>query len=439
MRFRFVFFASFIAFCSFSVLDAQVVAYVSNNGDHTVSVIDVATNSEVAVIPVVHDPFAVAATPDGGTVYVSSFSSGEISVINTSTNTVNPFFVGFGITVFAPAVTPDGRYLWVPTDVGIFVYEIPSQILVALIPAGAAGLAFDPATKLAYGVSVGQVNVMNWSTRTFLGGLPVQTGNYQILPTQSVALVPRSNFVWATGGFGNPLTGIFRFSASVVGAIPMGGSPDTGAIPPAGSKVFITDPFSGAVNILSLSTFAVDPAPISLVSPAGLAVTPDSTSLYVVSTLGTVSAYSTATKALTATIPVGAGPIGIALFRLKAPFSNLTLKQLHVTNRKVSVTGSLTLGANGVLDLSTQDVVVRVGDATVVIPAGDVKQAGAGHYIFNGQIDGQTVNFSLDADPGSTTTFTYHIQIQDFTTPLPNPVTVTVSIVSNTGPLTASY
>jgi YVTN family beta-propeller protein len=437
MRFRFVFCALLIAFCGFT-LQAQVVAYVANNQDNTVSVIDVATNAEVAVIPVVSSPYAVAATPDGGTVYVASASSGVISVINTSTNTASTHFIG-AVTVFAPAVTPDGQYLWVPTDVGIYIFRTSDLGYVDQLSAFAIGLAFDPATKLAYGVSIGQVYVMNWSTRTVLGALPVQTGNYQIVPSQPIALLARSNFAWVTGGLGNPLTAIFRYSASVVGSIPMGLYTGDVAIAPNNSKVFATDPFSDTVNILSLSTFVVDPAPLSVAGPAGLALTPDSASLYVVSGTGTVSVFSTATKALTATIPVGNGPYGIALFRLKAPFSNFTSKQLHLTNRKVSVTGSLTLGANGVLDFSTQDVVVRIGDATVVIPAGEVKQGGAGHYIFNGKIDGQTVKFSLDADPGSTTTFTYHVQIQDFTTPLPNPVTVTVSIGSNTGTMTVSY
>jgi len=437
MKFRFVFCALLIAFCGFTV-QAQVVAYVANSEDNTVSVIDTTTNTEVAVIPVVSSPYAVAATPDGGTVYVASANSGSISIINTSTNTSIPVFIGSGITLFAPAVTPDGRYLWVPTDVGIFVYRTSDLNYVGGLSAVVIGLAFDPSTKLAYGVSVGQVYVMNWSTRAVLGALPVQTGNYQIVPSQPIALVARSNFAWVTGGGGNPLTGIFRGTASVVGTIPMGVYTGDVAIAPDGSKVFVTDPFSSAVNILDLSTFTVDPAPLSVAGPAGLALTPDSAWLYVTGT-GTVSVFSTATKALTATIPVGNGPVGIALIRLKAPFSNFTSKQLHLTHRKVSVTGSLTLGANGVLDFDTQDVVVQIGDATVVIPAGEVKQAGTGHYIFNGQIDGQPVKFSLDADPGSSTTFTYHVQIQDFTTPLPNPVTVTISIGSNTGTMTVSY
>jgi YVTN family beta-propeller protein len=420
-------------------LNAQVVAYVANNGDNTVSVIDVATNTQVAVIPVVNSPYAVTVTPDGGKVFVSSVGAGEISVIDTSTNTVTPLLVGFGITVFPPAVTPDGQHLWVPTDIGIVVYRTSDLTIAGFINNFALGLAFDPSRKFAYGVSVGRVELFNWSTAQDLGGIGVQTGNYQIAPVQPIALAARSNFAWVTGGLGNPLTAIYRPTQTVVGTLPMGLYTDNVAIAPDASKVFVTDPLSNTVNILSLSTFDVDPAPLSVPGVTGLAVTPDSASLYVTSGTGTVSAFSTATKALTATIPVGTGPAGIALFRLKAPFSVLTVKQMKLTDRKVSITGSLTLGANGVLDPSTQDVVVKIGDATVVIPAGELKQAGTGHYVFNDKIDGQDVKFSLDADPGSTTTFTYHVQIQDFTTPLPNPVTVTVSIGSNTGTMSVSY
>src|SRR5438128_7697869 len=44
---------------------AQTRAYVTNAADSTVSVIDTATNTVVATIPVGQTPFGVAITPDG--------------------------------------------------------------------------------------------------------------------------------------------------------------------------------------------------------------------------------------------------------------------------------------------------------------------------------------------------------------------------------------
>src|SRR5205814_8582260 len=67
---------------------AQTRAYVTNNGSNTVSVIDTATNTVVATIPVGFRPFGVAITPDGTRAYVTNENSNTVSVIDSATNTV---------------------------------------------------------------------------------------------------------------------------------------------------------------------------------------------------------------------------------------------------------------------------------------------------------------------------------------------------------------
>jgi YVTN family beta-propeller protein len=69
-----------------------------------VSVIDTATDTVVATIPVGGAPWGVAVTPDGSTVYVADNSDVTVSVIATATNTVvgSPISVGtfpFGLAV----------------------------------------------------------------------------------------------------------------------------------------------------------------------------------------------------------------------------------------------------------------------------------------------------------------------------------------------------
>ncbi len=63
-------------------------AYITNYGSNTVSVIDTATNTVTATIPVGIDPYGVAVTPDGSKVYVANVGSNTVSVIDTATNTV---------------------------------------------------------------------------------------------------------------------------------------------------------------------------------------------------------------------------------------------------------------------------------------------------------------------------------------------------------------
>src|SRR5260221_841414 len=85
-------------------------AYITNNGDNTVSVIDTATNTVVgSPIPVGSGPYGVAVTPDGSKVYVTNNSTanpGTVSVIATATNTVTAM-VTIGPSPAGVAVNPD--------------------------------------------------------------------------------------------------------------------------------------------------------------------------------------------------------------------------------------------------------------------------------------------------------------------------------------------
>src|SRR6516225_2705036 len=72
-----------------------------------VSVIDTATNTVTATIPVSPPPFGVAVAPDGSRVYVAISTTGTLSVIDTTTNAVTTT-IPVGTQVGGVAVTPDG-------------------------------------------------------------------------------------------------------------------------------------------------------------------------------------------------------------------------------------------------------------------------------------------------------------------------------------------
>jgi YVTN family beta-propeller protein len=63
-------------------------AYITNKVSETLSVIDTASNTVTATIPVGIEPFGVAVSPDGSKVYVGNTVSDTVSVIATATNTV---------------------------------------------------------------------------------------------------------------------------------------------------------------------------------------------------------------------------------------------------------------------------------------------------------------------------------------------------------------
>ena len=77
------------------------LAYVTNQGSATVSVIDLTTNQKTIDIPVGVEPYGIALTPDGARAYVANSASNTVSIIDTASNTV----VG---TINIPGVQPRG-------------------------------------------------------------------------------------------------------------------------------------------------------------------------------------------------------------------------------------------------------------------------------------------------------------------------------------------
>src|SRR6266581_1094329 len=94
------------------VAQAQIRAYVANAGTNTVSVIDTASNTVVATIPVGIFPDAVAVTPDGTRAYVANKGTNTVSVINTATKTVSATVAGL-LVPDGVAITPDGTRAYV--------------------------------------------------------------------------------------------------------------------------------------------------------------------------------------------------------------------------------------------------------------------------------------------------------------------------------------
>ena len=73
--------------------------YVAILDDNNVSVIDTASNTVVATVPVGTNLQGVAVTPDGKHVYVTNANSlGTVSVIDTATNTVEATTLAVGVS-----------------------------------------------------------------------------------------------------------------------------------------------------------------------------------------------------------------------------------------------------------------------------------------------------------------------------------------------------
>ncbi len=87
-------------------------AYVTNSGTNTVTILDIATGSQVGSIPVGDAPLKIALSPDGRRAFVTNFGSNTVSVIDVVAKTVVQT-IEVGLNPFGLAVSPDGTKLYV--------------------------------------------------------------------------------------------------------------------------------------------------------------------------------------------------------------------------------------------------------------------------------------------------------------------------------------
>jgi YVTN family beta-propeller protein len=121
--------------------------YVAAINSGTVTPIDIATNTADPFLQVGFDPFDIAITPDSATAYV--VRGGNIPAvlpIATATDAVGPPIAAYGI----PAVTPDGKTLYLLNGSGITPVATATNTPGPLIPVagGATAIAFTPVPGL---------------------------------------------------------------------------------------------------------------------------------------------------------------------------------------------------------------------------------------------------------------------------------------------------
>lgn len=131
---------------------AAGLAIVLNSGEATLSVVDVATRTELRRIPVLREPHHVALTPDGRDLLVGDSAGNELFVLDPQTGdvrhripTANPYHLAF---------SPDGRWLTV-TGLArnqVDVYEAPALHLVKRFPVSSmpSHITYSPDSSVAY-------------------------------------------------------------------------------------------------------------------------------------------------------------------------------------------------------------------------------------------------------------------------------------------------
>jgi outer membrane autotransporter protein len=238
----------------------ESLAYITNFSSNTVSVINTATNTAVATIPVGDFPQLIAISPDGTRAYVANQGSNTVSVINTATNLVVTT-IPAGSQPVGVGVTPDGAQVYVTNrNVNtVSVINTATNLVVTTIPVGGdpSGVTVTPDGTRAYVVNSGSdnVSVINTATNTVVATIPL---GFLATP-QAVAVTPNGTRAYVTNAFTNSVSVINTATNTVVATIFVGaGAQPTGVVvTPDGTRVYVTDAANNTVSVINSATNAV--------------------------------------------------------------------------------------------------------------------------------------------------------------------------------------
>jgi YVTN family beta-propeller protein len=431
-------------------LQAQTVAYVANGGANSLSVINIASNTVTATIPVGSFPVGVVFSPDRSMAYVANSGDGTVSVINTAGNTVvATVALSSGASPFKLAITPDGKSLYV-SDFGataVSVINTATNAVSAVIPINSLGsdvVILPNGTKAYVADITGVVSIINTSTNTVVGtiNLPV---SFPV--TIFLAVTPDGGHIYAGSSGGSTVEVIDTATNAVTTISNVPGAADV-LITPGGDTVYVTDiAANNKVSVIDAANNSVQPDLVTVGSgPQFMAVTPDSAFVYVTNfNDNNVSIIATTGNTVSGTVAVGANPGGIAIASLSTALGAFTVEDLDIGEHQVSLKGDFSLGAGSMgLDLAHTPLTLRVGTLSFTIPAGSFKQVGGQHHfvlhtnnVFRGTVNGLHVDFDIQAEHGSSTSFDYSATISHADLDAPSPVSVTLQIGENSGSTTA--
>jgi YVTN family beta-propeller protein len=219
---------------------------------HAIDVLDTATNTVVATIPQPARPYQPAVTPDGKRLYVPNHDIGSVSVIDTATNAVvsqiqvapNPHSVAFSL---------DGRRAYTANHESNLVSVIDTATLAVLatIPVGASphSIAVNPRRPLAANVNYDSNSVSEVDTTTDKVVATIPVGDNP----QAIAWAPDGRFAYVVNEGSNNVSVIDASTGQVTTTLPTGTGPSSIAVLPNGRRAYVSNVEGGTLTVLELA------------------------------------------------------------------------------------------------------------------------------------------------------------------------------------------
>jgi YVTN family beta-propeller protein len=143
--------------------------YVSTYGSQSVKVVDLASSSVIATVPLPGNalPLTVEVTPDGRLVYVAAPFTNSVAVIDTQTNTLVTS-VALGAAAYSLAIAPAGDFVYAVIGNGVKRISTATHTVTTTVT-GAGGNAIDFSADGTRAWTTGGISQINTATNTVAG------------------------------------------------------------------------------------------------------------------------------------------------------------------------------------------------------------------------------------------------------------------------------
>jgi len=288
-----------------------VHAYISNNGDNTVSVIDTSDNTVGTPITVGNSPFGIAFAPSGDIFYVTNNFDNTISIVNAYSGTVETT-LSTDMEPVGVAVSTDGSYAYVANSAsGTLTVIDTSDYSTETISVGTNpyGVAVSPDDNTIYvtDATENKIYLIDRDSNSVTDTIDVGNGPL------GVAASPDGQYVVTANSNDNTVS-VITTETSAVTNYYVDLSPFGVVITSDSGFAYITNTSSNTVSVISLTGFSVNSIDVGT-GPKGISITPDETSVYVVNQSdNTASVIETENNIVTATINIGTSPVGFGRF-----------------------------------------------------------------------------------------------------------------------------
>ena len=244
-------------------VQAAPFAYITNQGSHDVSVIDLALLRVVATVPVGRAPAGVVAVSRAGRVFVSNPDDRSVSVIDMRSQTVVATLahLGEGSGPVGIDASADGGHLFVADwfNNRLLVWQHPSELKalskpwtlpVGRAPAGVAASA-DGSTVYVAERDDNSVAVVDVAARRVRGRVQVGERPFAVLLDEA------RQRLFVLNVFSNDVSVVDTRSLSVSATVKVGKAPYGAALAAGGTLLYVTNQHADTVSVIDTHNLQV--------------------------------------------------------------------------------------------------------------------------------------------------------------------------------------